>query len=436
MSPAPHADHRDPDRRAQRTYLVVWAANFLAAIGMMAFIPFFPSYLAHLGVEPALVPLWAGLLVGAAPLAAAFMGPVWGALGDRYGRKPMALRALVGIVLFVSLMSLARTPLELLLLRLGQGTFSGFLPPSVTLVSMSFPSGQQGRIAGGLQAAMAGGTIVGPLFGSFFRANFAPHLLFLATAGLALVAALSVALLTREPRGEVAVTGRDLGERELASDRPSGLSVLIDIFRRLASMLKKPRMGTALLFLFAAQFGMGATNPQLELFVAHLHPDWTQAQVTRQTGWLFSLMAVAAVVAMPRWGRVGDERGHGRVLVLAALVSGLSMFVAGAAPVFAVLLIGRLVLGLFGSGLAPAAFGIVASVTPRAEQGAANGAVFSARALAMAISSMLGGALVSLLGLRGLFFAAGTLLVCLALSGRGRLDDTGESGDEPEPETA
>ncbi len=236
---------QDPEARAQRTYLAVWAANFLAAIGMMSFIPFFPSYLAHLGVEPELVPLWAGILVGAAPLAAAFMGPVWGALGDRYGRKPMVLRALVGIVLFVSLMSLARTPLQLLFLRLGQGVFSGFLPPSVTLVTMSFPSGHQGRIAGGLQAAMAGGTIVGPLFGSFFRANYAPHLLFLATASLALVAALSVAILTREPKeGEAAASGRALEQRDHASNQPGGLAVLVDVFRRLGSMLRKPRIRT------------------------------------------------------------------------------------------------------------------------------------------------------------------------------------------------
>ena len=419
------------DRDAQRTYLAVWAANFLAAIGMMSFIPFFPSYLAHLGVEDRLVPLWAGICVGAAPLAAALMGPVWGALGDRYGRKPMLLRALLGIVVFVGLMSLARTPVELLVLRLGQGVFSGFLPPSVTLVSLSFPAGRQGRVAGGLQAAMAGGTIVGPLFGSFFRANYAPHLLFLATASLALLAALLVAFGTREPAGEDAAAGGALG----ADDRTGPLAMLADVFVRLGSMLRKPRMGPALLFLFAAQFGVGATNPQLELFVAHLHPDWTQAEVTRHTGWLFSVMAVAAVATMPRWGRIGDERGHGRVLVISALVSGLAMFVSGLAPVFWVLLVGRLLLGVFGSGLAPAAFGVVAGVTPRAEQGAANGAVFSARALAMAISSMLGGALVSLVGLRGLFVAAGALLLLLSLAGRGRLGPApgGPGGPPTEP---
>ncbi|MDF1797752.1 MAG: MFS transporter [Planctomycetota bacterium] len=404
----------DPDRQAQRTYAVVWLANFLAAIGMMSFIPFFPSYLKHLGVEADLVPIWAGACVGAAPLAAALMSPIWGALGDRYGRKPMVLRALVGIVIFVGAMSLATTPLQLFALRIGQGVFSGFLPPSVTLVTLSFPAGRQGRIAGGLQAAMAGGTIIGPLFGSFFRSTFSPNLLFLATASLCAMAALLVLLFTREPEGEDAASGGSL-------DGPGGAAVLVDVFRRLGSMLKKPRMGPALLFLFAAQFGMGATNPQLELFVQQLHPAWTQAQVTTHTAWLFSIMAVSAVLTMPQWGRIGDERGHGRVLIVSALVAGLSMFVSGAAPVFLVLLLGRLVLGLFGSGFAPAAFGIVAGVTPRSEQGAANGAVFSARALAMAISSMVGGALVSVIGMRGLFHAAGALLCLLAIFGFKRM---------------
>jgi len=404
MSSASNSSQQD--RAASRTYVVVWLANFLAAIGMMAFLPFFPSYLRGLGVAEDSLPIWAGLCVGAAPLGAALMGPVWGALGDRFGRKQMVLRALFGLVVFVALMSLARTPLQLFLLRIGQGIFSGFLPPSVTLVTMSFPAGRGGRIAGGLQAAMASGAILGPLFGSLFRETFEARYLFLATATLCGLGGLLVLFFTHEP---AIAGGRLQGEANEAGMR----DLFSDLFVRLYSMLKKPRLGVALAFLFAAQFGIGATNPQLELYVGELQPAWAADAIGRHTAWLFSVMALCGVFAMPFWGRVGDKSGHGRVLLMASGMAGLSLCISGLAPGYWTLFGGRLMLGLFASGLGPAAFGLVALVTPREEQGAANGAVFSSRALAMALSSMTGGLFVGFVGLRALFLIGGVALLFL-----------------------
>lgn len=122
----------------KRTYWVVYAANLIVALGMMSFLPFFPSFLEELGVhDRAAVQRWSGITFGAAPLAAAVMGPVWGSIGDRFSRKLMVLRSMLAITLFVGAMGFARTPWELLILRLLQGVFSGFVPPSVTLVSVA-----------------------------------------------------------------------------------------------------------------------------------------------------------------------------------------------------------------------------------------------------------------------------------------------------------
>ena len=75
-------------------------------MGMMAFLPTLPFYLEErFGIDdPAALRAWTGAIFGAAPLSAAIAGPMWGALGDRYGRKPMALRALLGISLVTGLM--------------------------------------------------------------------------------------------------------------------------------------------------------------------------------------------------------------------------------------------------------------------------------------------------------------------------------------------
>ena len=130
----------------KRTYWSGWTANLIASIGMMSFLPFFPSLLGELGLTGKTeLAVWSGLVFGAAPLSATVMSPIWGALGDRVGRKIMVLRSMVAIALFVGLMGFAETPMQLLLLRVGQGIFSGFIPPSITLVSVGAPADRQGR---------------------------------------------------------------------------------------------------------------------------------------------------------------------------------------------------------------------------------------------------------------------------------------------------
>ncbi len=71
----------------RRTYWSVWFANLTSALGMMSFLPFFPSIVEELGAaDRGAVSLWSGLCFGAAPLMAGIMGPFWGAFGDRFGR--------------------------------------------------------------------------------------------------------------------------------------------------------------------------------------------------------------------------------------------------------------------------------------------------------------------------------------------------------------
>ena len=52
--------------RWKRTFAAVWVANSITSIGMMAFLPFFPSHLEHLGLSDRdAIATWAGVLYGA-----------------------------------------------------------------------------------------------------------------------------------------------------------------------------------------------------------------------------------------------------------------------------------------------------------------------------------------------------------------------------------
>jgi DHA1 family multidrug resistance protein-like MFS transporter len=351
------------------------------------------------------------------------MGPVWGALGDRIGRKLMVLRSLLALTLFVGLMAFARTPLELFGLRILQGLFSGIIPPSITLVSIGVPPDRRGRVAGGMQAAMSAGAIFGPLIGSFVRADFDPRYLFVGVSVATAVGALLVALFATE----------DASERKVGTADGRLLHALV---RDLADLWRVPRLRALLLLLFCVQFGLGATNPVLELFVRDLVPEASPERLTHLTGILYSVLNVLLVVAAPVWGPIGDRVGHARALLAASAIGAAALVGSGLATTFAVLVAARVLLGAGVAGLGPTSFGLAAESVPPDARGAANGAVFSARALALATSAMVGGFLSSVLGIRGLFLTAGVLLALGLALGARRLQRRAERAPAPAPAPA
>ncbi len=390
-----------------RTFWVVFVANLVTAIGMMSFLPFFPSFLEELGIEDRdELAAWTGVVFGAAPLAAAVMGPIWGSIGDRFGRKLMVLRSLLAITFFVGAMGFARTPWELLILRFGQGIFSGFVPPSITLVSIAAPKDRQGRVAGSLQSALAIGSIVGPLVGAFLQGEFGIRSVFTFVAVASGLSALSIGLFAEEEPG-----------LRTTLERFSPTTVLGSTWRDLAIIFRAQGLRTAVLVLFLVQFGLGATNPLMELLVRDLWKG-DPARIPHLTSLLFTAPAIAIVVATPLWGRFGDRVGHRRALLRSALGSAVAFVLHGLAPAYALLFGARLAIGATSAGSNAAAFGVAAVETRPENRGSAFGAVFSARALAVSLGAMVGGTLAAWIGIRGLFWVAGGTVGVALLIGR------------------
>jgi DHA2 family methylenomycin A resistance protein-like MFS transporter len=145
-----------------------------------------------------------------------------GRMGDRSGHKRVYLAGLAIFALGSGLCALAGSTGELVCFRVLQGIGAAIeLPPTLALITATFPHGRERARAVGLWAAAGGLSLVlGPVLGGVLLRAFAWPAVFLVNLPVALAAALLVVIAvpnTREPRaGRLDLPGQALGAASLA----------------------------------------------------------------------------------------------------------------------------------------------------------------------------------------------------------------------------
>ncbi|HLN62331.1 MAG TPA: MFS transporter, partial [Symbiobacteriaceae bacterium] len=148
----------------RKNVYVLWFAVFMGAICWNLVMPFMPDYLGQLGVTHG-VEMWSGIIIAASAVCSMISAPIWGAMGDRYGRRMMLLRAGVFLVIGYVWMALVRGPWDLLLDRMMIGGFTGFVPMAIALIGVSTPQEHMAMAMGMIQTAWPSGQILGPVIG-------------------------------------------------------------------------------------------------------------------------------------------------------------------------------------------------------------------------------------------------------------------------------
>lgn len=373
----------------QRNIYVLWLAVFMAAICWTSVMPFFPVYLKELGLSTG-VEFWAGLIISASAACTMVVSPVWGAVGDRFGRRLMMLRAGVFLVIGYTLVALVRTPLELLATRMMIGLLTGFVPMAIALVGVSTPQQQVGRALGMVQTAWPSGAIIGPVVG-----GAALDLIGIRGASL-----LSAALMA----GVTALVV--LTVREEFSPPPRGQSSLLRDLRDAAAhkLLMSVILITALI-----QASIMGLEPVLVPFVKQIAgptaPSWL-------AGLLFALPGGAFILMAPWWARKGEQVGFTRTVALGLLGCAALYVAQGFVREPWVFGLVRLASGVAGAAVGPGVAALLATRVPKDLRGRAFGLNQAASSAGAIIGPLLGGVIGSFVDPRGVFLLAG--LFCLA----------------------
>ncbi|HET7556087.1 MAG TPA: MDR family MFS transporter, partial [Gaiellaceae bacterium] len=141
-------------------------------------------------------------------LASTISGPLYGKLGDLYGRKKLLQVAIVIFLVGSALCGISQNMTELIAFRALQGLGGGGLfVTTIAVVGDIIPPRERGRYQGYFGGVFGVSTVIGPLLGGFFVDNLSWRWIFYVNVpiGLAALAVIAVVFQARPPRAQARV---------------------------------------------------------------------------------------------------------------------------------------------------------------------------------------------------------------------------------------
>ena len=323
---------------------VAWLGNFLTGTSFTLVMPFISVFVEELGVGPGLVEYYAGLAVSTNALAAALMAPIWGSLADRYGRKPMMVRAAFAMIFTMGGMAFVPNVFWLLVLRVLNGIFTGYIPNATALIASQVPKDKTGYALGTLSTGAVAGNLIGPTLGGVLAEMFGVHTVFLLVGLLYAIVVILTVFYIRE---------------DFVPIKKSDVLPVKEVFAQVKD--RKILAGlfvTSMVIIAAAQ----AVVPILTLYVRHLGQTDNLLFVA---GFIISLPGMASLATSGYLGKLGDRIGNHRLLLMALTYSLLiNVFCVFAENPFQLGLL-RFLYG-FGTGaLLPSVNSLLTKLTPK-----------------------------------------------------------------------
>jgi MFS transporter, DHA1 family, multidrug resistance protein len=372
--------------------------------GFTLSMPFLPLYMRQLGVtDVGEISIWTGVSLAITPALTALLAPAWGRLGDRYGRKIMVERSLVGFVLIMAAMAGVRKAWHVLALRAVLGLFAGYGSLSVAMAAESAPRDRMPNAIGLVQTAQRLGPGVGPAVGGVLAGLVGIRRAFLVTAVFYAVALVLVFVMyddhaIHETPPEDAERGRVTFRNVLA-------------FQNFILMM---------VVIFALQFVDRSFGPILPLYIEQV--GVAHGRVTIVAGILFSIMAGTGALGHHICGRLLQRFSARRVIAGASAAAAVGCLLFGATGLLWVMSGASALLGVGIGAAMTAAFSAAGRVIPAGAHGAGFGLLTSASLVGMAASPFVAGFLGGT-SLRTVFFVNVALMAIVALVVRHKMID-------------
>jgi MFS transporter, DHA1 family, tetracycline resistance protein len=387
-------------RPKHRAVPIVLAAVTVDVIGFGIVMPVLPGLITALGhTDLAHATVIGGWMLAAFALAQFVAGPVLGNLGDRFGRRPVLVAAMVAFALDYALMAAAPSLAWLFLGRVIAGIAGASYGPAGAVIADVTPPEQRAAGYGLLGAAFGIGFVIGPALGGLV-AHWGPRAPFALAAALAAANAAAMLLFlpeTLDPANRRAFRLRD--------------AHVIGAFRPLFAA---GNAAPLLVAWFLWQLG-GIVYPAVWSFWATLRFGWSAAAIGWSLAWVGFLQLLVQLLLTRRAVERLGERGAALIGLIAGAATLLAYaFVTQGWQVYAFFVVGAL-----GALAWPAMNGLLSRLVDASRQGALQGGLGSMNSVAAVFGPLIAAQSLAWGARRGMdglaFLVAATLIGAAAL---------------------
>lgn len=374
----------------KRNLYVCWIGVFIAAIGMSEVAPILPLYIRHLGIQnTSLVSQLSGITFGITYLITAIFSPIWGHAADIVGRKPMILRAAIGLSIIYLLMGFVPNVYFLIALSVLQGAFTGYSTACNTLIATQTDREHVGYALATLSTAGVAGSLLGPTLSGLIEAVMGLQAVFFIISGLLLIAFFISLRFVQE--SFVRDNKKSQGLREIWNSVPQKeLTVVI------------------LITFFVLGIGLYSIEPIMTQYISRLSPN--ASHIALISGLVFSATGLSNIISAPRLGKLSDKIGPHKVIMISLIVAGVLYIPQAFVQNPWQLLVLRFLLGFAMGGLIPSVSIMIKKITPDVLTGQIFGLNMSVGYLGVAAGSILGGQIAGRFSFQYVFYITSVLM--------------------------
>lgn len=383
-----------PSESWKKILYIMFVVELIVIMGFSFVMPFLPLYIQQAGkLSDNDAAFWSGIAGSAAGIAMFLSSPIWGILADRFGRKPMVLRAMFGGGLVLALTGLVHNVYAIIGLRFLQGLMSGTVAAASALVAATTPRDKIPYAMGLLMVGVYGGTSFGPLIGGVLAETVGFEATFFITGAVLFIGGIIVTLFIKE---------------EFSPPAKGESTTITGMLNLVKSREMLPILGVTL----ALNAGPAILSPILPLYIVQLSPASSAETIS---GLAFFLMGVVATGSSFVAGRMGQSISLKKILIFSCIGTGILYLPPMLAKNTTQLLIFTAAMGLLRGGMISTSSTLVGLVAPPTQQGIAYGVNQSASSLGGAIGPLIGGTLAPMLGLKPIFLVTAVVFVLTGL---------------------
>jgi DHA1 family multidrug resistance protein-like MFS transporter len=338
--------------------------------------------------------LWTGIVGGSAGLGVALASPVWGAVADRFGRKQMLIRAMIGGGFMMAATAFVQTPLQMAGGRFLLGGTAGTSSAANALVASETPRSHVGWALGLLASSTALGQAIGPLVGGLLSERLGLRWVIVFGGILILLPVIPLALYVKETKRAATRVRVTLRQALRQAGRPAALAI---------STLVLAQGLIQLAFVSAQQLGV----------VRLIGIDSQHAAMA--TGFTFTVLGVATGLSAFTYSRLAGRTGYRSLAIGAAILLAVAITATGLAGQLLILIVAMGVIGLVYGALSPVLATMIGMEAPGPVKATVFGVSASAGAIGQSIGPVATGSIAAVFGVPAGLAVAGSAALLVAL---------------------